>query len=253
MTIDSVADTGRGLNADEGIQLGQFGYMIDEGEMIFDDAWTHATEQPVIDAAAAFGGVTGSRMKITINVADLEGENLVRVLYKDAEGTIVCLNEITVVMPVKPTHYDNYVVPQDQWVMTGHNTQLNDASNGMVAAGGVESAALLHQGSIALGEIDLSKYSKVVVMWGCDNSQTTIDRYNANANNRIMLLNAEMSMVMSPAEETIIAGGTYELKGWAVTAFEIDLTGIDYNGPVWLAIDALPGTFALVASVEFIA
>ena len=57
---------------------------------------------------------------------------------------------------------------------------------------------------------------------------------------------------MSPAAETIIAGGTYELKGWAVTAFEIDLTGIDYNGPVWLAIDALPGTFALFASVEFI-
>jgi hypothetical protein len=60
-------------------------------------------------------------------------------------------------------------------------------------------------------------------------------------------------MVMSPAEGTVIAGGTYELKGWKVTAFEIDLTGIDYNGPVWLAIDALPGTFALVASVEFIA
>ena len=149
-------------------------------------------------------------------------------------------------------HYDNYNVPQDQWVMTGHNTQLNDASNPMVAAGGVESGALLHQGSIALGEIDLSKYEKVVIMWGCDNSQVTIDHYNANANNRIMLLNAEMSMVMSPAEETIIAGGTYELGGWAVQAFEIDLTDVDYNGPVWLAIDALPGTFALFASVEFI-
>ncbi len=151
-----------------------------------------------------------------------------------------------------PTHYDNYTVPQDQWVMTGHNTQLNDASNGMVSAGGVESAALLHQGSIALGEIDLSKYSKVVVMWGCDNSDVTVGRYNENANNRIMLLNAVMDGVMSPAEETIIAGGTYELKGWAVTAFEIDLTDVDYNGPVWLAIDALPGTFALFASVEFI-
>jgi hypothetical protein len=154
--------------------------------------------------------------------------------------------------PAEPEYYDNYVVPQDQWVITGHNTQLNDSSNGMVAAGGVEFGALLHQGSIALGNIDLSKYSKVIVMWGCDNSQVTINHYNANANNRIMLLNAEMSMVMSPAAETIIAGGTYELKGWKVTAFEIDLTGIDYNGPVWLAIDALPGTFALVASVEFV-
>ena len=148
---------------------------------------------------------------------------------------------------------ENYLVPQSQWVITGHNTQLNDSTNPMVAAGGIESAALLHQGSIALGEIDLSKYSKVVVMWGCDNSDVTINHYNANANNRIMLLNAEMAMVMSPAEGTVIAGGTYELKGWKVTAFEIDLTGIDYNGPVWLAIDALPGTFALVASVEFIA
>ena len=148
---------------------------------------------------------------------------------------------------------ENYLVPQSQWVITGHNTQLNDTTNPMVAAGGVESAALLHQGSIALGEVDLSKYSKVVVMWGCDNSDVTINHYNANANNRIMLLNAEMSMVMSPAEGTIIAGGTYELKGWKVTAFEIDLTGIDYNGPVWLAIDALPGTFALVSSVEFVA
>ena len=90
-------------------------------------------------------------------------------------------------------------------------------------------------------------------MWGCDNSQVTIDHYNANANNRIMLLNAEMSMVFSPAEETIIAGGTYELKGWKVTPFEIDLTDVNYNGPVWLAVDTLPGTFAMVASVEFIA
>ena len=138
-------------------------------------------------------------------------------------------------------------------MISGHNTKLNDTTNPMVAAGGVESAALLHRGSIALGEVDLSKYSKVVVMWGCDNSDVTINHYNANANNRIMLLNAVMDGVMSPAEETIIAGGTYELKGWKVTAFEIDLTGIDYNGPVWLAIDALPGTFALIASVEFVA
>ena len=158
----------------------------------------------------------------------------------------------TPVVPEEPA-VENYLVPQSQWVITGHNTQLNDTTNPMVAAGGIESAALLHQGSIALGEVDLSKYSKVVVMWGCDNSQVTIDHYNANANNRIMLLNAVMDGVMSPAAETIIAGGTYELKGWAVTAFEIDLTGIDYNGPVWLAIDALPGTFALVSSVEFVA
>ena len=154
--------------------------------------------------------------------------------------------------PAEPEKYDNLTVPQDQWVITGHNTNLNDSSNPMVAAGGVDSAALLHQGSIYLGELDLSKYSKVVVMWGCDNSGVTQGHYDANANNRIMLLNAVMDGVMSPAEETIIAGGTYELGGWAVQAFEIDLTNVSYNGPVYVAIDALPGTFALFASVEFI-
>ncbi len=147
--------------------------------------------------------------------------------------------------------YDDYSVPQDQWVITGHRPGIQDSTDGMVAAGGVDSAALLHQGSIYLGEIDLSKYSKVVLMWGCDNSQTTIDRYNANANNRIMLVSADVNGT-APAEETIIAGGTYELGGWAVQAFEIDLTNVDYNGPVYVAIDTLPGTFALFASVEFI-
>ena len=149
-------------------------------------------------------------------------------------------------------HYDNYNVPQDQWVITGHRPSIQDSTDGMVAAGGVDSAALLHQGSIYLGDIDLSKYEKVVLMWGCDNSGVTQGHYDNNANNRIMLLNAVMDGVMSPAEETIIAGGTYELHGWAVQAFEIDLTGVDYNGPVYVAIDALPGTFALFASVEFI-
>lgn len=57
----------------------------------------------------------------------------------------------------------------------------------------------------------------------------------------------------TPAADTIIAGSTYELGGWAVKAFEIDLTGVDYNGPVFVAIDTLPGTFALFSSVEFIA
>ena len=236
-------------------EKGQFGYQIDMNAAVYNDefAFVGGDHEGIINAAKGAGADSGHRMKIAISLAGLEGEHTVRAMYKTGEGMEICLNEFTVKLPTRPTHYDNYTVPQDQWVMTGHNTNLNDASNGMVAAGGVESGALLHQGSIALGEVDLSKYSKVVVMWGCDNSDVTINHYNANANNRIMLLNAVMDGVMSPAAETIIAGGTYELKGWKVTAFEIDLTGIDYNGPVWLAIDALPGTFALVASVEFIA
>ena len=158
--------------------------------------------------------------------------------------------------PVVP-EVEKLVIPQDQWVISGHCTTLvgkeGHSNSPMVAAGGVDSAALLHQGSIALGEIDLSKYSKVVIMWGSDNGPGTKDLYAKNEHNRFALVNADKNMVMSPAEDTIIAAATYELHGWAIAPFEIDLTGIDYNGPVFLTHDSLAGGFALVYSIEFVA
>ena len=147
------------------------------------------------------------------------------------------------------------MIPQDQWVISGHCTTLvgkeGHSNSPMVAAGGVDSAALLHQGSIALGEIDLSKYSKVVIMWGSDNGDGTKDLYAKNEHNRFALVNADKHMQMSPNEDTIIAAATYELHGWAVAPIEIDLTGIDYNGPLYLTHDSLTGGFALVYSIEF--
>ena len=236
-----------GIAAADAAETLRWWYVADVGEGVAINALDNAAIQ------AGTGDATGNLPAGDYYVVWVPNDQSMN----GAQG--LCRYPITIVdpnaepeTPDEPEYYDNLVVPQDQWVISGHNTQLNDTTNPMVAAGGVESAALLHQGSIALGEVDLSKYSKVVVMWGCDNSQVTIDHYNANANNRIMLLNAVMDGVMSPAEETIIAGGTYELGGWAVQAFEIDLTGVDYNGPVYVAIDALPGTFALFASVEFI-
>ena len=158
-------------------------------------------------------------------------------------------------VPEEPV--ENYNVPQDQWTVSGHCPQIvgkeGHGNSPMVAAGGVESGALLHQGAIALGEIDLSKYSKVVIHYGVDNSDVTWNHYNASANNRIMLVSADTNMTNSPADGTVIAGATYEPCGWAVQAFEIDLTGVDYNGPVFVTYDTLPGTFMLFSSVEFIA
>ena len=238
-----------------GEALGQFGYQINGGEAIYNDEWAWATEQPVIDAAAGTGATVASRMKISINVAGLQGENTITVLYKSAEGTVV-LGEFVLIAPVKPTHYENLNVPQDQWVISGHMTEIvapeHPSHGGMVAAGGVPSAALLHQGSIYLGNLDLSKYAKVVIMWGSDASQVTIDAYNANANNRFMLVTADKNGTMSPDEATIIAAATSELHGWNVAEFEIDLTNVDYVGDVYLTHDSLPGGFALVYSVEFI-
>ena len=154
--------------------------------------------------------------------------------------------------PAEPEYYDNYNVPQDQWVITGHREGIQTSADGMVAAGGVESGALLHQGAIYVGDLDLSKYSKVIVYYGIDNSDVTWGRYNESAVNRIMLSSADTHMTNAPADENVIAGATYEPSGWAVIAFEIDLTDVDYNGPVYVTYDTLPGTFMLISAVEFI-
>ena len=157
--------------------------------------------------------------------------------------------------PAAP-RYDDYNVPMENWTVSGHKagvTPAGDATHGnMVSAGGLENGALLHQGAIGLGEIDLSKYDKVIVYCGCDASGVTQGYYDVNANNRIILTKVDTDGTMSPADEIIIASATYTLHGWAPEAVEIDLSGIDYNGPVYVTYDTLPGTFMLVGAVEFI-
>lgn len=119
----------------------------------------------------------------------------------------------------------------------------------MIIAGCIDSGAFLHQGAVGIGEIDLSNYSCVVIMYGIDASYSTQDRYEANAHNRIMLTKSDSEF---PNEEDIIVSATYTLEGWAVVEFMIDLTDIDYSGPIYVTWDTLPGTFMLIGSIEFI-
>ena len=150
---------------------------------------------------------------------------------------------------------DTLNVPTSAWTVTGHSAEIVPAEghgfSGMVAAGGVAEGALLHQGYIALGDINLAEMSKVVIYFGVDGSQVTIDHYNANPANRIILTSADQAMTNSPTEDVVLASTTYTELGWAVHAIEIDLTGVDYAGPVFVTYDTLPGTFMLFSSVEF--
>ena len=88
-------------------ELGQFGYRINGGTPIYDDAWAWETGDDVVNAAKCTGADSGQRMKIAISLAGLEGTNTVTVLYKNAEGEAVVLNEFTVVLPVKPKDITN--------------------------------------------------------------------------------------------------------------------------------------------------
>lgn len=153
-------------------------------------------------------------------------------------------------------YIDVYNVPIETWTVSGHAPQVTSATDPaygpMVAAGGVEYGALLHQGSVGLGEIDLSQFSKMIVYYGTDNSQVTQNHHDANANNRIMITNSDHEMVNSPEKSTIVAYTDYTLPGWNIVPIEIDLTSVDYKGPVYVTYDTLPGTFLLIGRIELI-
>ena len=79
-------------------EQGLFGYQINGGPAIYDEAWTHPED---LMAHAPAGSTYTTRMKIMISLEGLLGENTIRVLYKDAAGTEVCLNEFTVILPAR--------------------------------------------------------------------------------------------------------------------------------------------------------
>ena len=233
----------------------EFGYIVN-GEEFFSESYAKEADSTVVDMAKKLGakncarfsgGLTGEALKL--------GENRIQFCVRLDEGVVSVIRDYTVNLTQQPVRLDGsyWNVPIDSWTVSGHNPHIQNTSNGMVAAGGVEKGALLHQGAIGVGTVDLSKHSKVIIMWGCDNSQTTVDRYNANAHNRIMLTKVDTNGQMSPESKDIIAYANYNLGGWRVQAIEIDLSKVNYKGPVYITIDALPGTFALFSSIEFVA
>ena len=90
-------------------ELGTFGYQIDYNAPVYNPEWAFvgADHDAVVGAAQAGGGDSGHRMKVAIDIAGLEGEHTVRVLYKNAEGAVVCLLEFKLIMPVV-SHQNGY-------------------------------------------------------------------------------------------------------------------------------------------------
>lgn len=157
----------------------------------------------------------------------------------------------------EPEESGIYNVPMNLWTVSGHaNGLIHKSRPGLgeyVAAGGLEYGALLHQGSVGVGSMDLSQYSKVVIRYGVDDSERTFLHYKYNNENRIMLTKTDSNMYNSPREENIIASSTYTLRGWSLVTIEIDLSNVEYNGPVYVSWDTLAGTFLLIGSIEFYA
>ena len=166
-------------------------------------------------------------------MADLaDGTYKVGFVAQLEDGTVVLLNAVLtiVIAPVEPVDVDLTTV-----TITGSYPALDN------------NVVILHYGSINLGEIDLSKYSKVTVTYATPTDELApgmTDQYNATAK-RVLLLNAPSAVQEGtafeylPADEAIIATAHYEMSATngAFTTVEIDLTEVDYNGQVYLSFD----------------
>ena len=110
---------------------------------------------------------------------------------------------------------------------------------------GTDHCFALHYGSINLGEIDLSRYSKVIVTYATPDDATVpgaSDQYNMTGK-RVLLLNApsasQGTFEYLPEESAIITSTQYEMSpaSLTTTTVEIDLTNVTYNGTVYLTFD----------------
>ena len=162
-----------------------------------------------------------------------------------------------------PEYYDNLVIDPrtlPAGSITGHQTNIVDNTFAghfpMINAAGLTTGAMLHQGSIKLADsIDLSKYSKVVIYFATDWGEGTkagLAAAKENGYGRIGISATDKNGVFNPSGDDFIAEQYTPDGGWAITAHEVDLSGVTYEGPVYVSADFLEAQFIIIDRVEFI-
>ena len=132
---------------------------------------------------------------------------------------------------------------------TGSYPNVDDPVNGGIFSQPDLHVISRHYGSINLGVLDLSKYSKVTVTYatpsGVANDSDFTAEYEATGK-RVLLLNAPSAIQDGtafeylPADGAIITSAHYEISETygQITTVEIDLSDVTYNGQVYLSFDA---------------
>ena len=77
-----------------GDSVGEFGYQIDDGEIVYSEAFTKTPEQGVIDAAA---GRPAARYVIMVPIEGVTGEHTIRAFVRDANGNVEMLVAFTLI------------------------------------------------------------------------------------------------------------------------------------------------------------
>lgn len=230
---------------------GVLGYSIDGAAAVYPEGFSTTAGQDVMDHLAANvpDAHSAARMFSDVPVKGLEaGEHTIALVAKDVDGNEETFAEFKLVKVDNSLKVDMSAITVTgsyPTIYTGATIPFNTTPG----AAADESVVMLHYGSIDLGEIDLSKYSKVVVYYGTAAEGTMPDSNfageYANTQQRVLLLNTPSAIEtgsafeLLPEESAIVASEHYEMSEtfMIATTVEIDLSEIDYNGQLYLTFD----------------
>ena len=231
---------------------GVLGYSIDGAATVYPEGFSTPAEQDVLDHIAAGnvpGGVSAARMFSDIPVRALSaGEHTVALYAKDAAGNEEVFAEFKLVKVDNSLKVDlnaTTVTGTYSTVYTGANATFNTTP----AVGADEYLITLHYGTIHLGELDLSQYSKVTVTYGTAADglipDSNFSGEYAATQQRVLLLNAASAtdatgvFELLPEDNAIVASAHYEISDsfMSVKTVEIDLSEVDHNGQLYLSFD----------------
>ena len=110
-----------------------------------------------------------------------------------------------------------------------------------------------------LGKVDLSKYSRVEIVYCCDGSDITKDRFASSSSLAIGLKSEDSSYGHDKQDnfsgDLAHTDMVFVDRSWATGARTavVDLSAVDYNGDVWVALHNPAGTFFAVMEIRFYA
>ena len=161
----------------------------------------------------------------------------------------------------------NVIELYDVTEITGHITErvnLNTANWGVIygAVGETDERGLpiLYEGCFKVGGVDLSECSKIIVTYAMDGGSSTTESYNKSPSNNIVILSESVGTNFQTngydITDITIASGTYdspEGMSWRWCSCEIDVSSVDYSGPIYITIDDfLPGVVVIFKSVTLV-
>ena len=108
-----------------------------------------------------------------------------------------------------------------------------------------------------LGNVDLSQYSRVEILYCCDGSDITKQRFEDSSSLAIGLKSENSSYGFEKKDnfngDIAHTDMVFVNKSWAAGARTavVDLSKIDYNGDVWLGLHNPAGTFIAIMEIRF--